>query len=475
MRSIQDLSRPMSAGTTNLRPFRSIGVLVCVLALASCRKEPGSWTASEEHPWASGGSQTVFDAGTGAFSHGFPQMSATASTLHGIGDIQFEQTFVSAPAPVNPGLGPVFNSVSCTSCHVGDGRGKPPAAGEQPISMLFRLSVPGQDVFGGPLPAPGFGGQLQPRAIFGVQPEADVSIAWTEEEVILPDGGTAHLRTPQIAFTNAYTAFPGDMLWSPRVAPPVFGLGLLEAIAGADIRSNADEQDANADGISGKVNEVWDIAQQRTAIGRFGWKAEQPTLLQQCAAAYNEDMGVTNPLFILESTHGQPQYDGLNDDVELTDSVLHAVAFYVRTLAVPARRNTGDPQVVRGEELFSAAKCDRCHIPEHRTAVNVAFPPVSNQRIFPYTDLLLHDMGDALSDNRPSYRAEGAEWRTPPLWGIGLTQVVNGHQNFLHDGRARSLLEAVLWHGGEAEASAQAVRMMTASERQALLAFLGSL
>ena len=171
-------------------------------------------------------------------------------------------------------------------------------------------------------------------------------------------------------------------------------------------------------------------------------------------------MGVTNPLLAVESTHGQLQQDGSNDDTELTDSVLHAVAFYVRTLAVPARRNTSDAQVVRGEELFSGANCDRCHQPEQRTAVNVAFPPVSNQRIFPYTDLLLHDMGAALSDNRPSFRAEGAEWRTPPLWGIGLTQVVNGHQNFLHDGCARSLLEAALWHGGEAEGSTQAVRLM---------------
>ncbi len=465
----------MSTSMSRFQHSRWAIVWVHVLMLASCRKEPEPWSSSDEHPWASGGSQTVFDAGTGAFSHGFPVMSATANELHGIGDLQFEQTFVSAPAPVNPGLGPVFNSVSCTSCHVGDGRGKPPDAGEQPISMLFRLSIPGTDMFGGPAPAPGFGAQLQPRAIFGTQPEAEISIMWTEDEITLSDGEVVHLRTPQISFNNAYIPFPAGMSWSPRVAPPVFGLGLLEAIEDADIHMKADESDMNDDGISGKVNEVWDMARQHMALGRFGWKAEQPTLLQQSAAAYNEDMGVTNPLFTLESTHGQPQHDGRNDDVELTDSVLHAVAFYVRTLAVPARRNTSDPQIVRGEELFAAAKCDRCHIPEQRTAVNVAFPPVSNQRIFPYTDLLLHDMGPALSDSRPSFRAEGAEWRTPPLWGIGLTQVVNGHQNFLHDGRARSLLEAVLWHGGEAQESADAVRTMTTAERQALLAFLGSL
>jgi CxxC motif-containing protein (DUF1111 family) len=460
-----------------IRDRSSSGALIgaCLLFCASCRKEPEPWSAIEEHPWMSGGSQTVFDAGAGAFGHEFPEMGGAALELHGIGDLQFEQTFVSAPAPVNPGLGPVFNSVSCTSCHIGDGRGKPPSPGEQPISMLYRLSVPGSDAHGGPVPIPGFGGQLQPRAIFGAQPEAGVAIAWTDEPVTLPDGEVIYLRSPQVTFTDAYVPFPADARWSPRVAPPVFGLGLLEAIADEDIKARADEGDANGDGISGRVNTVWDLQTQREAVGRFGWKAEQPTLLQQSAGAYNEDMGITNPLFPQESSSGQPQHDGLQDDLELTDSVLRAVAFYVRTLAVPARRNTDDPLVMRGEELFASAKCDRCHVPEQRTAVNVAFPPMSNQRILPFTDLLLHDMGQALSDNRPTYGAEGSEWRTPPLWGIGLTQVVNGHQNFLHDGRARSMLEAVLWHGGEAQQSNDAVRAMTTEERTALLTFLNGL
>lgn len=423
----------------------------------------------------SGGSQTVFDAGAGAFGHSFPEMSAAAHELHGIGDTQFAQTFVSAPAPLNPGLGPVFNSVSCISCHVGDGRGKPPSMGEQPISMLFRVSVPGADAHGGPLAAPGFGGQLQPRAVFGAQPEALVSITWSEEPLTFPDGEVVSLRSPQFLFTDPYIPFPAAMLSSPRVAPPVFGLGLLEAVPEQDILARTDEADADGDGISGRANVVWDLIKGREALGRFGWKAEQPSLLQQSAGAYNEDMGVTNPLFPGESSFGQPQYDGLHDDYEITDSLLRAVAFYVRTLAVPAQRTPEDPRVSRGALLFTAAKCDRCHVPEQHTAVDVSFPPLSAQRIFPYTDLLLHDMGAALSDHRPSYRAEGNEWRTPPLWGIGLTQVVNGHQNFLHDGRARSMLEAVLWHGGEAQQSSDAVRVMTAGERSDLLAFLNAL
>ena len=423
----------------------------------------------------SGGSQTVFDAGSGAFGHPFPELSADRMALHDIGDAQFEATFVSAPAPLRPGLGPVFNSVSCASCHIGDGRGRPPHAGEELLSMLFRISVPGNDPHGGPAPALGFGAQLQPRAIFGAQPEGTVSITYSENAITFVDGSTATLRTPTYDLVNAYTSVPGGMMYSPRVAPPVFGLGLLEAIAEGDIRAAVDEADADNDGISGRANEVWDLVQQRMTLGRFGWKAEQPSLLQQSAGAYAEDMGITNPLFQLESSMGQPQYDGRNDEVEVSDSLLHAVAFYIRTLAVPARRGAQDPQVQHGASVFASAKCDGCHRPEQHTAVNVAFPEISNQTIFPYTDLLLHDMGAGLADGRPTYAADGYEWRTPPLWGIGLTQVVNGHQNFLHDGRARSLLEAILWHGGEAQQSSDAVRNMSTAERAALIAFLNSL
>ncbi|HRH37851.1 MAG TPA: di-heme oxidoredictase family protein [Flavobacteriales bacterium] len=455
--------------------YQALLLLVVSLAFLGCKKEPQVWDAAQEGPWLSGGAQTVFDQGAGAFGQPFPTMSAAAMALHGIGDSQFEQTFVSAPAPINSGLGPVFNSVSCISCHIGDGRGKPPGDGEPLLSLLVRTSVPGHDEHGGPLATPGFGGQLQQRAIFGAQPEADATISWTEEQVTLGDGSTASLRTPQLIIINPYVPLPADVIWSPRVALPVFGLGLLEAIEEQDIRTRADENDADGHGISGKANSVWSVADQRMVLGRFGWKAVQPSLLQQGAGAYAQDMGITNPLFPIESAYGQPQYDGLNDDAELTDSLLTAVAFYVRTLAVPARRNTQDPQVLRGEALFVATKCDRCHVPQQVTAVNVAFPPLSNQRIFPYTDMLLHDMGEGLSDHRPSYSAEGNEWRTPPLWGIGLTQVVNGHQNFLHDGRARSLLEAILWHGGEAQVARDYVVQLSASDRAALLAFLGTL
>ncbi|MBX3253187.1 MAG: c-type cytochrome [Chitinophagaceae bacterium] len=449
-------------------------VTVIIIVLVACNKFDAGYSNPDDE-WRSGGQQTVFDQSSKAFGHMFPVLPEHLERVHEIGDVQFNATFVSAPAPVNPGLGPIFNSVGCASCHIGDGRGKVPGAGETTVLMLFRVSLPGTGTFGEPLPVPGFGDQLQNRANLGKTKEADVTITYEEKTFEWGDGTTYKLRFPTYTVTNTYTSFPGNAMLSPRVAAPAFGLGLLEAVAESEILSRADELDADGDGISGRPNYVWNYAQKQTMLGRFGWKANQPDLLQQVAAAYNQDIGITSSIFPRESSFDQPQYDGLADDPEITDSILHSVAFYVKTLAVPGRRNATDPIVLKGKQLFLDAGCGKCHIPDIRTAVNVAFPPVSNQLIHPYTDLLLHDMGEELADSRPDFLATGNEWRTAPLWGIGLTQKVNGHNNFLHDGRARSLLEAIMWHGGEADSARQKVKNMTAEERSALVKFLESL
>jgi len=341
--------------------------------------------------------------------------------------------------------------------------------------MLFRLSIAGEDPHGGPNPVPGYGDQLQNRGNIGVQKEGDVAISYNDKTFYFDDGTSYNLRFPTYTVINTYTAFPADVMLSPRVAAPVFGLGLLEALSDADILSRADEKDTDGDGISGKPNYVWNYTTNSTTLGRFGWKANQPNLLQQVAAAYNQDIGITTSVFPRESTLGQPQYDGRSDDPELIDSLLYSVEFYVKTLAVPGRRNATDAIVQQGKQLFMSAGCDKCHTPSMRTAVNVVFPDVSNQLIHPYTDLLLHDMGDSLADHRPDFLATGNEWRTAPLWGIGLTQKVNGHNNFLHDGRARSLMEAIMWHGGEALQSRNKVKAMSSTERNALIKFLESL
>lgn len=441
---------------------------------AACRKFDFNYS-NPDSEWLSGGMQTVFVQGSSAFSNAFPVMNESLGRVHEIGDVQFEATFVSSPAPVNPGRGPLFNNVSCASCHIADGRGKVPGAGDTSVLMLFRVSMPGENAHGGPNPVPGFGDQLQNRSTLGISKEADVSITYSDQDFSFDDGTPYKLRFPSYLVSNTYTSFPSGAMLSPRVAAPIIGLGLLEAISDADILSAADENDKDGDGISGKPNYVWNEVTGAASLGRFGWKANQPSLLQQVAMAYNGDIGVTTSIFPRENSYGQAQYDDRHDDYELTDSLLHSVEFYVRTLAVPARRNADNAEVKQGKQIFKNVGCSKCHIPDQKTAVNVSFPAVSNQMIHPYTDLLLHDMGDELADNRPDFRATGNEWRTSPLWGIGLTQKVNGHNNFLHDGRARSLLEAIMWHGGEADGSRTMVKALSAQERAALVKFLESL
>ena len=426
----------------------------------------------------SGGETTVFDASSHAFSTPAPNLSASAFEKHLEGDVEFEANFVTAPAEVNPGLGPIYNNISCINCHSRDGRGRPPKVDEKFVSMLFRLSLPkpAEAIDGQPpIPVPGFGTQLNNRAIFGTAPEGQIKIDYTEQTLTTADGTRVHLRYPNYTFTETYQPLPEVVELSPRVAPVVFGLGLLEAIPEETILAYADEADVNGDGISGKPNYVWDVVQQRYTLGRFGWKANQPSLLQQVAAAYHDDMGLTTSLFMTENSAGQSQLTAHNATPEISDEILEVVTFYVQTLAVPARRNVDDPQIKQGEVLFAKAQCASCHVPTLRTGVLAGIPSVSNQTIHLYTDMLLHDMGTDLADNRPDFHASGSEWRTPPLWGIGLVKRVNGHTNFLHDGRARDLMEAILWHGGEAEASRQSVEQMSKAERDALIAFLESL
>lgn len=423
---------------------------------------------------AAGGATTVYGATSHAFSQPAPNLSGKAFNLHADGDRTFEQTFVTAPAPNNAGLGPVFNNSSCIGCHVRDGRGRPPLPGEEMGTMLLRLSLAGHSANGGPRPVPNFGDQLQTRAIVGMPPEGKAVIQYTEHVERLGDGTDVVLRVPKYSIVNTHAALPPDVLISPRIAPPVFGLGLLEAVSEADVLHYADEHDANSDGISGRANYVWDVVAQRPVLGRFGWKANQPTLLQQAAGAYNGDMGITSSLFPKENCDGQPGCTS-QPTPDIDDETLKATAFYTRTLAVPARRNIDNANVRKGRVLFASAGCASCHRPSMRTSAVADLPEFSNQTFSAFTDLLLHDMGEELADNRPDYLASGREWRTPPLWGLGLTRTVNGYEAYLHDGRARTVLEAIMWHGGEAEKSREYVRKLATSDREALLAFLASL
>ena len=457
-----------------MKKLKIFFVLICTIALLSVCRKPESFPQDQQDERLSGGKCTSFDNTSGAFQHPFDEMAGYDLAIHTRGDAVFSFTFVAAPAPVHSGLGPAYNNVSCISCHHNDGIGVP-TTGEAQSSLLMRISLPGTDEHGGDLSVPGYGTQLQDKALYGKQPECKVNITYNEQQFSFPDGETYSLRSPTYTLTNLYVPISGTYMLSPRLAPPVFGLGLLEAISESDILANADEGDANGDGISGKANYVWNPVTNSTELGRFGLKANTASILTQVAAAFNNDMGITTTIFPKETVFGQSQMDNLNDDPELPDSLLNQVKFYVQSLAVPARRDVTDQQVQRGKQLFISTKCESCHKQTFTTKVDVAFKALSNQTIHPYTDLLLHDMGTGLADNRPDFLANGQEWRTTPLWGLGLKDKVNFPGYYLHDGRARNILEAIMWHGGEAQSSLNYFKQLSKSDRDAVMIFLTSL
>ncbi|MDR2260958.1 MAG: c-type cytochrome [Azoarcus sp.] len=396
------------------------------------------------------------------------------------------QVWVISPSlePRIAGLGPTYNRPSCLSCHPGNGRGEAPAAASAAMhSMLVRLSIPGVDAHGGPKPEPRYGDQLNEFGIPGGVPgEGEAFIEWQMRKERLADGEEIVLRWPKIGFRKlAFGPLADGYLTSVRVAPPIFGLGLLEAVPEADILALARAQQAAGDGIAGQPNHVWDAGKKRETLGRFGWKANQPTTRQQIAGALSGDMGITSDIQPepncppVQTACAAIRAKTGEKHPEISTADLDDMTLYHYALAVPAPRGRDDAVVVRGRALFAAAGCAACHQPELKTGPFPAFPALANQTLHPYTDLLLHDMGPELADGRPDYRANGRQWRTPPLWGIGLLDAVNGHYGLLHDGRARNLLEAILWHGGEGEKAREAVRKMSAEEREALLAFLKTL
>jgi CxxC motif-containing protein (DUF1111 family) len=456
-------------------------VLCALLVLASPEPSGASGGEAEQDATWSGGAATVFDQSRQAFTFAVRHLRDDLRSAFFVGNSFFNQNWVAAPASTaaRDGLGPLFNTRSCSACHFKDGRGRPPGPGEPMSSMLLRVGIPGTGPHGGPMPDPVYGDQIQGRAVPNVPGEADVYVDWEEISGSYADGETYSLRRPRYRLENpGYGPFHSKLLKSGRVAPAMIGLGLLEAVAEADLRALADPEDADGDGVSGKLNRVWNHEARSFAVGRFGWKAEQPDVRQQVAGAFLGDMGITSHLFRGEN-HTREQYAALaspsGGDPELGDSILDAVVLYSRLLAVPARRNSSDETVRRGERLFREARCNACHVAELHTASDASPMELAGQTIRPYTDLLLHDLGPGLSDERPSFEAGGAEWRTAPLWGIGLIQTVNGHQFLLHDGRARGFAEAILWHGGEAEPMREAFRRMPRADRVALLAFLQSL
>ena len=445
--------------------------------------------ANSENDIKSGGATTVFDKSRNAFSLPAGNLGILRRDNFFIGNAFFKQPWVSSPASTTArdGLGPLFNTNTCQSCHAKDGRGRPPATEEEDfLSMLVRLSIPAtteaqrqQLITDGAIAEPNYGGQIQNRAIQGIQPEAQPRLTYQEITGHFKDGEAYTLIKPTLSLEDlAYGDLHPDTMTSVRTTPAMIGLGLLDAISDADILKNADPDDANKDGISGRVNKVWDIQKQESVIGRFGWKANQPTLAQQVMGAFHGDMGLTSELF--QNQNCTPvQTDCAKapngGTPEVPKNIMDTVVFYSSTLGVPARRNTKTDAAKKGQQLFSSAGCTSCHTPHFKTSDHASIPELSQQSIAPYTDLLLHDMGKGLADGRPDFLATGSEWRTPPLWGIGLVETINSHTRFLHDGRARNLSEAVLWHGGEGEQAKQNYIEMSKADRDALITFLETL
>lgn len=455
------------------------------LAAGTPNAVPLSHGDSEEMLALQGGALTVRQAGVDAFALPAPKITRAHRRDFVIGNSLFNENWVASPASVKTrqGLGPIFNAQSCSSCHFKDGRGAPPLKkGDPLVGLLVRVSLPGKGTRGEPVPVPKYGDQIQHRANLGILPEAKVVIT---QELIpgkYPDDTPYILEKPSYHFTDlAFGSLPEDVRTSPRVAPGVYGMGLLEAIPEGAILAREDPGDANGDGISGRANRPWNLVSGKKQLGRFGWKANQPTVAQQNFSAFLGDMGITSP-------HLRRQNCEFGQDActksfalprpEIDAASLREVEVYTKLLAVPAARNTGDPRFVAGLMAFRQTGCNGCHVESHVTADAIAlkdFPELASQVIRPYTDLLLHDMGDGLADGREDFDADGREWRTPPLWGLGLVPVVNGHTRYLHDGRAQSLEAAILWHGGEASKARTDFMALSRSAREALLFFLESL
>lgn len=456
------------------------------------------FSKAEQYEAMSGGAATsLARTDINSFSHFSENITFEERESFKLGNALFQKLWVSSPSSTqaSDGLGPLYNARSCQTCHIRDGRGHPPEGAADATSMFLRLARPArtQDEraalasFGQmSLPDPIYGRQLQDQAVPGLKAEGRMTVTYTEEPVTLAGGEMVMLRRPHYSVTDlAYGDLDPATTLSPRVTQPMLGLGLIQAIHEADIRALADPDDANGDGIRGRAAIAIDPATGKQALGRFGWKAQSATVRRQSAEAFAFDIGISTPEVPLHQGDCTPAQTACLErpngvqprlgDVEAPPPVMDLVTFYAENLAVPARRKASFPETLAGKRVFYETGCVSCHHPKFVTRRDADNKAHAFQLIWPYSDFLLHDMGDGLADGQAVGIATGRDWRTPPLWGIGLTKTVNGHTFFLHDGRARNLTEAILWHGGEAQAARDRFAALEKHDRDALLTFLESL
>jgi CxxC motif-containing protein (DUF1111 family) len=465
----------------------------------SVTRPTSDFSKAEEYEAMQGGAGTSRKrVNADAFSHPSANITFAQQADFRLGNALFRKNWVSSPSSTqaSDGLGPLFNERACQNCHLKDGRGRPPTGTERSTSMFLRLARAASTAEEEAevaacrtlnFPDPVYGGQLQELAVPGLAGEGRMTVTYEEMPVTLGDGTVVSLRRPSYGVSDlAYGPLDPATTLSPRLTPPMIGLGLVEQIAEADILLRADPDDRDGDGISGRVNIVPDPERGGPALGRFGWKAQAASIRQQSADALAVDIGISSPeaprhwgdctpaqAACLAMATGVQSRLG---DTEAPAPVMDLITFYARNLAVPARRNVADRQVLAGKQAFYEMGCIACHTPKFVTRRDAPDKAQAFQLIWPYSDFLLHDMGEGLADGQPVGQASGSEWRTPPLWGIGLTaRVGGGHAFFLHDGRARNLTEAILWHGGEAAQARDRFAAGDAATRAALIKFLESL
>jgi CxxC motif-containing protein (DUF1111 family) len=481
--------------------YLSIALMLC---FTSCSKVSVPDFQPAEHSPAGG------MTGKGLSDRSFVQVGRNVDRkeelLFWTGFSLFRDPWVIAPSSTKDrdGLGPLFNTRSCISCHSSGGKGPSPVQGvSKPSALVIRFGSAENGVFSDPV----YGDQLQPRAVAithsSIQPnllgEAKLQLNYQEIYGEYADGTTYILRQPSYQLTDlAYGDLDKRTALSPRFSPVIYGVGLLDAISVQDLLSQEDINDTDEDGISAKYNRVPVVpSHHNTAdfhglvendavtgpkgVGRFGHKAKHPSLHQQVAAAFRDDIGITNTSFVPEScSTGQTNCQAAaiivgDQSVEIPNKLLDLVTQFNQLMAVPPARNLGSFKAQQGRKLFYQLGCESCHTASYTTDATYPHDSLANQIIWPYTDLALHDMGPGLADNVSEYDANGREWRTPPLWGIGARKNIRSENLYLHDGRAESVAAAILWHGGEAQRSQQNFIQLDQQQRNALLAFLDAI
>jgi len=396
-----------------------------------------------------------------------------------LGKSFFRIPWVEAPSATTArdGLGALFNANSCTSCHKKNGEGDVyNKNGFTSRSLVVRLSIDSnkseyRDVLekDGFIPEPNYGSQLSINSVHGVKPEGKAEVKYQKIDIKLSENETVILNKPIVSLKNLnYGELNKSTNISLRKAPALIGLGLIELISDREILKNVDEFDKNSDGISGKANYIYSKESNKTELGRYTYKASSSSIKLQSALALHNDMGLTTDILPFENCT-KSQKACLNApkgvDIDVPNHRLEAIEFYLTNLKTYRAKETKEFRENR--ELFNKIGCVKCHVDSFETKKGF--------KIAPYSDFLLHDMGEGLSDGRSEFLAEKNEWRTTPLWGISIRKKLKKNLTYLHDGRAKSLKEAILWHGGEAEASKEAFKNLPKVKREKIIKFLGEL